>query len=410
MSIHSNKTRNRRRPRRGAAARWSTVLAVWLATGCSQQALVSSPYPRWGQTFELPGATPEQTTHMQWLAPVSGGEPSGCLLIVHGMNEYIGRYGDIARHFSGRFRVAGFDLTAHGLSNPVFRQGQRALESGQPAFDSGNAFLEQRRLRNLDPMRADLGRALRQALDQCDQNTAEPLPVFILSHSLGSLVSASYLLQNRDGTETARVRGIIFSGPAFSVTEVPGWRGWFQNPLIRFSYHTHRHFLNPQNEALPLMLFNQLLALVTVPLQDGLIELLSLPGIRSAVSPVSPDWVVDYLSDWEAERRRHREDAYIIRRTLLRYVLAVEREIIAFRRVMKTFDIPYLLIYSEHDPITPAWGPRDFAAQTLAKHHHNQLLALTGASHHEHLFSTPALRQEILRVMDAWLTRRLTED
>jgi hypothetical protein len=59
----------------------------------------------------------------------------------------------------------------------------------------------------------------------------------------------------------------------------------FQNPFVHFTFHTHEHFLNPHDEPIPVMLFNQFVALITVPLQDSLIELLSLPGFRQLFSP-----------------------------------------------------------------------------------------------------------------------------
>ena len=117
-------------------------------------------------------------------------------------------------------------------------------------------------------------------------------PVAIVSHSPGSLVTAAYLMEPAASGIRKRIRGVIFSGPAFSVIEVPGWRGWFQNLFIRFTFHTHEHYLHPDDdEFLPLLLFNQLLALVTVPLQDGLMYTLSLSGIRQLAFPDTPDWV-----------------------------------------------------------------------------------------------------------------------
>ncbi len=98
--------------------------------------------------------------------------------------------------------------------------------------------------------------------------------------------------------------------------------------------------------------------------------------MRRLFSPSTPAWVVDYLTDWEEERTRHREDPLIIRRSVLRYVLAVEQEIIAFRRAMAAFETPYLLIYSELDPITPAWGNRDFSALTRYNHPDNRVIEL----------------------------------
>jgi len=381
------------------------ISLLMFCSGCAHQQTVTVKYPTWGEERYLDNET-GSIRHMQILAPAHPDSARACVLIVHGMNEHIGRYGDIARYFANRFIVAGMDMTAHGLSNPVLLKAHKSIESGASVYDAGHAYLEQAQLRDLQPMRNDLEQALGYLIKRCDQLSGNNFrPVFILSHSLGSLVSASYLLQTKNDALKSRIKGIIFSGPAFAVTEVPGWRGWFQNPLIRFTFHTHEHFLNPNDEPLPLLLFNQLLALVTVPLQDGMIELVSLSGLRKLFSPTGPLWVEQYLSDSEEERIRQRNDNYIIRRCVMRYVLGVEQEIIQFRRNMAGFDTPYLLIYSEQDPITPAWGNTDFAAATRSKHPHNELMLLVGKSHHEQLFSTPALREQILQKIDDWMVR-----
>ncbi len=378
-------------------------------SGCTYRQTVHEKYPVWGEEIYLPMPSRNNPLHMQLLEPDTPDKISACLLIVHGMNEYIGRYRGIAVHFAGRYVVAGVDLTAHGLTNPVLRAAHNSIIGGAEQYDVSDMYLQQAQLSNLQPMRDDLDRALRYLVDYCDEKAAgNKLPVFILSHSLGSLVTASYLLQTQNSILQHRIKGVIFCGPAFSVTRVPSWRGWLQNPLVRFSFHTHEHFLAPQNEPLPAMLFNQLLALASVPLQDGIVELLSLPGMRSVFSPTTPDWVVNYLSDWEPERKRHRADNYIIRRSILRYVLAVEKEIIRFRKNMDLFDTPYLLIYSEQDPITPAWGNTDFAVATQYKHSDNKLVPLVGANHHEQLFSSPALREYVIEQIDRWLQLRLS--
>jgi alpha-beta hydrolase superfamily lysophospholipase len=384
------------------------ILLLMFCSGCAYQHTVRVKYPIWGEERYLDADETSSIRHMQILTPAPPDSASACLLIVHGMNEHIGRYGDIARYFADRFIVAGMDMTAHGLSNPVLLKAHKSIEAGASAYDARHAFLEQAQLRDLQPMRNDLEQALDYLIKRCDKLSGNiPRPVFILSHSLGSLVSASYLLQTKNYALKARIKGIIFSGPAFSVTEVPGWRSWFQNPFIAFTFHTHEHFLNPHDEPLPLLLFNQLLSLVTVPLQDGMIELVSLPGLRNLFSPTGPAWVEEYLSDSEEERIRQRNDNYIIRRCVMRYVLGVEQEIIRFRRNMAGFDTPYLLIYSEHDPITPAWGNIDFAGVTLNQHEHNELMPLIGKNHHEQLFSTPALREQILHKIDGWIERRI---
>lgn len=382
------------------------LLILMVINGCTQHQTVTVPYPLWGEDIILASGD-GNIRHLQHRNPEQNRSVEACILLVHGMNEYIGRYAEIVRYFSGRYIVAGIDLTAHGLSNPVFAKAQK----GVTTQDVSDAFLEQAQLRDLQPMRDDLDLALHYLIHRCDQVAGnKTLPVFILSHSLGSLVSASYLLQTKNCSLEKRISGIIFTGPAFSVTQIPGWRGWLQNPFVRFSYHTHTHFLNPHDEALPLMLFNQVLSLITVPIQDGIIELLSLPGMRNLFSATTPDWVANYLSNWEEERKRQRADPYIIRRSILRYVLAVEKEVIQFRNNMTQFNTPYMLIYSEYDPITPAWGNTDFAAATQHNHPHNRIMMLAGASHHEQLFSTPELRQQILKKICAWITLRISQN
>ena len=384
------------------------LFLLFLCTACSHQQTATAPYSIWGQAVYLNAHNKEARRSLQWLAPPENVPVQGCLLIVHGMNEHIGRYGPIARHFAGRFLVAGIDLTAHGLSNRVLAKANDSIVKGAETYEVGDAFLEQARIRDLQPMRDDVKLALNYLSSRCDRvSSRKPLPIFILSHSLGSLVVSSYLLQAEHDPLTARIKGIILSGPAFSVTEVPGWRGWFQNPVVDFTFHTHDHFLHPHEEAPPVMLFNQFLALVTVPLQDGMIELASLPGLRQVFSPTSPPWVKDYLTDSEAERELIDRDKYMLKRSVMRYVLAVEKEIISFRRNMARFDSPYFLIYSEHDPITPAWGSTDFAAATRLNNAGNRTVLLAGKSHHEQLFSAEPLRAQILALIDDWLDMRL---
>ena len=70
---------------------------------------------------------------------------------------------------------------------------------------------------------------------------------------------------------------------------------------------------------------------------------------------------------------------------------------------MAQFNTPYLLIYSEFDPITPAWGNTDFAASTEHNHPRNEVRMLAGENHHEQLFSTPELQQKILEKIRLWI-------
>lgn len=384
------------------------LLTMAMLSGCVHRQFVSEPYPRWGEESIINRLDDSPPLIVRVMLPPDPANAPACVLLVHGMNEHIGRYGEIAHYFSRRFIVAGFDLYAHGLSNPILQQADQALSAGATKQDVSDAYFAQISLRDLEPMRQGLDQALRRTIALCDEQNESERPVFIISHSLGSLIAASYLLQIRNEDDPAmRVQGIVLLGPAFSVSEPPGWHGWLANPLIKLSFHAEKHFLNPQDEPLPLLMLNQLLSLVTVPLLDGLFEVLSWPGLRSIFTPVAPDWVVDYLTDSAEEKARFRADGWIIHRSLLRYVKGIEEEIVHFRQHMDGFTIPYYLIYSGHDPITPAWGSEDFAHATLNKHFDNELLPLPNLSHHQHLFSKEPLRHEFLRNIEQWLDRRL---
>jgi alpha-beta hydrolase superfamily lysophospholipase len=375
-----------------------------LLGGCAHEQKVSTLYPRWGEEFILEsGENRPVPLKLRLLERHSPPGPRACLLLVHGMNEYIGRYRGIAEHFSISYRVAGLDLFAHGLSNPAIAVADSALAQGAAEAGVSQAFTAQASLHDLTPLRHDFELALRFLLDRCENQ-----PIFIVSHSLGSLIAASYLLENqKDDAVNKRIGGIVMLGPAFSVPDIPGWRGWLQNPAIKLSFAAESNFLYAQGDPWWKSAPVQTLAVPFTLLLRGLFEGLSWPGIRNLVTPGTPDWVPDYLSDWPEERDRHRADGYIIRRTLLRFAKAVEKEIVGFRRQMRDFGVPYFLVYSGHDPITPAWGNEDFLRATRANHPANRFLCLNDQNHHEHLFSSPPLRKKILQRIDDWLEQRV---
>ena len=384
-------------------------ITLVLLGSCTPVQTITQRYPSWGEEVLLPIPEHKTKLHLRIAMPKQPAYTSACILIVHGMNEYVGRYVDVAKFFSEKYIVAGVDLRGHGLTNPVLFEADRAIARGVNSFDAGEAFLAQSELTDLEPMRQDLDTALKHLVQVCDQtNSARPLQLFIVSHSLGSLVTASYMTKpTREHNVLKRVGGVIFTGPAFSVTRVPGWRGWFQNPFIRFSFYTHEHFLTPHSQPWPEMVLSQIVSFIAVPIQDGFIKVFSLPVMRRIFSPKTPDWVVEYLSNWDEEKQRHRADNYIIRQTILNYVLGVEKEIIKFRREMAHFTMPYFLIYSAHDPITPAWGMHDFATASFKNHPDNELLELPDQNHHEQLFSAPPLNHQLLQKIDQWISKRL---
>ena len=121
----------------------------------------------------------------------------------------------------------------------MLQQADSALASGSGKQQVGDAYLAQSPLKDLEPLRRNLGRALRETIALCNMENESERPVFIVAHSLGALVAASYLMQVHDEEALLkRIRGIIFLAPAFAVSHPPGWRGWMANPLIKLSYHT----------------------------------------------------------------------------------------------------------------------------------------------------------------------------
>ncbi|MEN8261090.1 MAG: alpha/beta hydrolase [Pseudomonadota bacterium] len=414
MPMRSNRIRYTLTNHRILAPMNNSQSAAHSSSNRTARQMVSCRCPAWGEEILLQSNVRPSPLHLRLLCPPEPSTASAGLLIVHGMNEYIGHYRDIASFFAPDFIVGGMDLCAHGLTNPTLFDADRAIANGAEASDVSDAFLAQSELRDLGPMRADLDQALRHLIERLDAEqtteTANKRPVIILAHSLGGLVAASYLLETTgDDDPRGRVAGVVLCGPAFSVPELPisGIKGKLQNGLIRFSFEAHELGSRPWSGLQAARAGKQAGAFLAALLIDGIFKLLSLPGLRRIFTPTTPDWIVDTLTDWPEERARHRADNYIIRRTLLTFVTAVEREIIAFRRRMIHFDVPYLLIYSGKDPITPAWGNLDFAALTRDRHPDNQVIPLQDKSHHEHLFSAPPLREELLISIGEWMKQRV---
>jgi alpha-beta hydrolase superfamily lysophospholipase len=118
-------------------------------------------------------------------------EPCGRLLLVHGLGEHSGRYGDFARHLAQNgFSVFSFDLRGHGVS-----EGTRG---DTPAFSDF-----------LDDLRAMEG--------VMEGQLAMEGPTYLMGHSLGGLIALGRL---REGI--GPYHGAILSAPWLR-TALPGW-------------------------------------------------------------------------------------------------------------------------------------------------------------------------------------------
>jgi acylglycerol lipase len=111
------------------------------------------------------------------------GPPRAALLLVHGLSEHCGRYQNVVNHVVPLgYAVYGIDHIGHGQS-----EGQREYVD---RFD-------------------DFTRTLKIYFDQVRAAHPAPLPIFILGHSLGGLISTVYLLDHQ-----SELSGAILSAPA----------------------------------------------------------------------------------------------------------------------------------------------------------------------------------------------------
>jgi alpha-beta hydrolase superfamily lysophospholipase len=143
------------------------------------------------------------------------------IALVHGIAEHSGRYEHVAERLNRHgYSVVAVDLTGHGHA-----PGQLAAAEG------------------LHEWHADCAAVIERA-----RATAGGTPVFLLGHSLGSLISASYVVANGDDG----LQGLVLSAPAVLASDiyieatgsgagVPAWtvsrdpevvRAYEEDPLI----------------------------------------------------------------------------------------------------------------------------------------------------------------------------------
>jgi alpha-beta hydrolase superfamily lysophospholipase len=128
-----------------------------------------------------------QGTNLYYQGWLPEGRSVAVLLIVHGLAEHSGRYGNVVNYFVPRgYAVYGIDHLGHGHSD-----GPRAyVERFQDFLDPLKVFLD--RIRDWQP----------------------GAPIFLVGHSLGGLISAAYLLDQPD-----ELAGAILSAPS---VKMPG--------------------------------------------------------------------------------------------------------------------------------------------------------------------------------------------
>ena len=125
------------------------------------------------RTYNVDGA---ELFAAHWRCP----EPKAAVLIVHGFAEHCLRYAELARVLNAAaYTVSAYDHRHHGQS------------PGERGF-----------IPRLDVLIDDLDEVVDQS-----RKSAPNLPLFIYAHSMGGLVTASYLTRYKP----ANIRGVIFS-------------------------------------------------------------------------------------------------------------------------------------------------------------------------------------------------------
>lgn len=130
----------------------------------------------------LKGVREANIHYQSWLPE---GEPKAVLLIVHGLAEHSGRYGNVVNHFVPQgYAVYGIDHLGHGES-----EGKRVYVK---RFDDYTNTLKiyLGKVRGLQPGK----------------------PIFLVGHSMGGLIGAMYLLDYQ-----AELVGAVLSGPAVKI-------------------------------------------------------------------------------------------------------------------------------------------------------------------------------------------------
>ena len=137
----------------------------------------------------LPPESKAAGAKLYWQKWLPDDRPKALILLVHGYAEHTGRYQYFAGHCVARgYAVYAVDHWGHGKSD------------GTPGFVPGFAVFRD---------------GVDQLLVQAKQDHSD-LPIILVGHSMGGLISATYLL-----TEQTSFAACVLSGPAIKAAEEP---------------------------------------------------------------------------------------------------------------------------------------------------------------------------------------------
>ena len=130
--------------------------------------------------------------------------PKGSLLLVHGFGEHCGRYDEMTGRLTDEgFNVFRFDYRGHGQS-----EGRR-----------GHVY-----------QFSDYIQDFNAARDALVERNPDGVPIFVLAHSYGGLITIHAVSRDADG-----IAGVVLSSPFFGFAiKVPLWKAAAGNMLSRY--------------------------------------------------------------------------------------------------------------------------------------------------------------------------------
>jgi alpha-beta hydrolase superfamily lysophospholipase len=253
------------------------------------------------------------------------GDPRAVVVLAHGLGEHSGRYASLARHCTDRgFAVCALDHHGHGKSE-------------------GLAGHVERFSVYLDGVR-ELVAHVREELPG--------LPMFMLGHSMGGLIAATFMRESQSA-----FRGCVLSGPALLSDAAPNAIVLWLNRLISS--------LAP-----------------TVPMI----------GLDPAGVSRDPEVVRAYVSDPLVHHGKLSARLIAELMATMGATLAAASEIL----------LPLLIMHGEADVLTSPSGSREFYASVASV---DKTLKLYPGLYHE-IFNEPE-RDAVLADMTDWLEGRL---
>lgn len=275
--------------------------------------------------LDVPHSRARGTSHLYQQSWLPDDEMRASLLLVHGLGEHSGRYKHVAKHCTGRgFAIYALDHYGHGKSD-----GHKGHVQKFSVYLDGVTAL----------------------LDRIKQEQAGK-PIFLVGHSMGGLISATYLLNNQ-----ADFAGCVLSGPALKTDAAP--------PAI-------------------VLAFNRLLSIL-VP---------TAPVIQLDASAVSrdPDVVRTYMTDPLVFHGKYTS-------RLISEMTSTMHDALA-----RTADIrlPLMLMHGEDDALTSPSGSREMFENAGSE---DKTLKIYPGLYHE-IFNEPE-QDQVLADMSDWLEAHL---